>query len=125
MTLTVFTNLKQMFVLKFSYITFLSCLHFLHLKYCITYLAKSLSFIFFYVFHLRFLDDRTFATGSDDCTVALWDFRNVKQKVTQLQGHRNWVKSIEYSPATGQLISSGFDGKVYAWDINRYIFILK
>lgn len=69
---------------------------------------------------VRFLDDRTFATGSDDCTIALWDYRNLSQKISQLKGHRNWVKSIEYSPAIGQLITSAFDGRVYAWDINSY-----
>lgn len=69
---------------------------------------------------VRFLDERTFTSGSDDCTVALWDYRNLRQKVSELKGHRNWVKSIEYSQRTGQLITSAFDGKVYAWDINSY-----
>lgn len=69
---------------------------------------------------MRFLDDRFFATCSDDCTVALWDLRNLRGKVRTFKGHSNWVKNIEYAPADHALVTSGFDGAVYQWDINRY-----
>ncbi|XP_015594921.1 DDB1- and CUL4-associated factor 10 [Cephus cinctus] len=69
---------------------------------------------------VRFLDQRMFATCSDDSTVALWDARNLKQRVRTLQGHSNWVKNIEYSPSDGLLITSGFDGSIYTWDINSF-----
>ncbi|XP_033633432.1 DDB1- and CUL4-associated factor 10-like [Asterias rubens] len=69
---------------------------------------------------IRFLDSRTFASGSDDSTIALWDIRNLKQKVRCLEGHTNWVKSIEYCHRTRRLISSAFDGAVVSWDINSY-----
>ncbi len=46
---------------------------------------------------VRFLDTRSFATCSDDTTVALWDARYLKNKVKVLRGHSNWVKNIEYS----------------------------
>ena len=67
----------------------------------------------------RFLDDRLFATCSDDTTVALWDARNTRHKVAVLRGHSNWVKNIEYSSKEGLLVTSGFDGAIYSWDINR------
>lgn len=62
-----------------------------------------------------------FATCSDDSTVALWDARNLKQRIRTLQGHSNWVKNIEYSPKDSLLLTSGFDGSIYTWDINRLV----
>lgn len=69
---------------------------------------------------VRFLDQRMFATCSDDSTVALWDARNLKQRIRTLQGHSNCVKNIEYSPSDGLLLTSGFDGSIYTWDINSF-----
>lgn len=61
-----------------------------------------------------------FATCSDDSTVAIWDTRNLKSKIRSLQGHLNWVKNIEYSTKEGLLVTSGFDGSVFTWDMNSY-----
>ncbi|XP_046341010.2 DDB1- and CUL4-associated factor 10-like [Haliotis rufescens] len=69
---------------------------------------------------VRFLDTRTFATCSDDSTVALWDVRNLQQRIRTLEGHSNWVKNIDYASSLGLLVTSGFDGSVYTWDINNY-----
>lgn len=69
---------------------------------------------------VRFLDQRMFATCSDDSTVALWDARNLKNRIRTLQGHSNWVKNIEYSPKDSLLLTSGFDGSIYTWDINSF-----
>nr|CAD7431045.1 unnamed protein product [Timema monikensis] len=69
---------------------------------------------------VRFLDSRMFATCSDDSTVALWDARNLKTRIRTLNGHSNWVKNIEFSPQDRLLVTSGFDGSIYTWDINSY-----
>lgn len=69
---------------------------------------------------VKFLDSRTFATCSDDFTVALWDARNLSQKVRTFKGHTNWVKNIEYCPQDGLLVTSGFDGNVLTWEMNKY-----
>ncbi|KAL4231138.1 DDB1- and CUL4-associated factor 10 [Mactra antiquata] len=69
---------------------------------------------------VKFLDDRLFATCSDDTTVALWDTRYLKHTVQTFRGHSNWVKNIEYDAQQGILVTSGFDGCIYAWNINRY-----
>ncbi|XP_001606470.2 DDB1- and CUL4-associated factor 10 [Nasonia vitripennis] len=69
---------------------------------------------------VRFLDQRMFATCSDDKTVALWDARNLKQSIRTLQGHSNWVKNVEYSPKDKLLLTSGFDGVIFTWDINSF-----
>ena len=68
----------------------------------------------------RFLDTRLFATCSDDTTVALWDARYLKSRLRTLSGHSHWVKNIEFSYKENCLVTSGFDGAIYLWDINRF-----
>ena len=68
----------------------------------------------------RFLDNRLFATCSDDTAVALWDLRYLKHNIRTFRGHSNWVKNIEYAADQGLLLTSGFDGCIYTWNINRY-----
>lgn len=70
--------------------------------------------------YARFLDSRMFATCSDDTTVALWDVRNLHRKIRSLVGHCNWVKNIEYACDAGLLVTSGFDGSIHTWDINKF-----
>ncbi|GFN83512.1 Ddb1- and cul4-associated factor 10 homolog [Plakobranchus ocellatus] len=67
-----------------------------------------------------FLDNRIFVTCSDDTTVRLWDARNLSHELKILRGHSSWVKNIEYCSSAGKLITSGFDGNIFAWDINNY-----
>ena len=81
------------------------------LNYCRLFMDFSLT---------RFLDDRLFATCSDDSTVALYDTRNLKTKIRTLRGHSNWVKNIEYSKRDCLLVTSGFDGSIFTWDLNSY-----
>ncbi|XP_074133172.1 DDB1- and CUL4-associated factor 10-like [Sminthopsis crassicaudata] len=69
--------------------------------------------------NIRFLDDRLFATCSDDSTVALWDLRKLNSKMCTLHGHTGWVKNIDYDVNTRLLVTSGFDGNVIIWDTNR------
>ena len=69
---------------------------------------------------VRFLDSRTFASCSDDKTIALWDLRKLDAPVNVLKGHSSWVKSIEYDQNSRKLVSSAFDDTVRIWDINSY-----
>ncbi|XP_055850928.1 DDB1- and CUL4-associated factor 10 homolog [Episyrphus balteatus] len=69
---------------------------------------------------IKFLNNQTFATCSDDTTVAIWDTRFLKNRVRMLQGHSNWVKNIEYSNKDKLLVTSGFDGSIFTWDINAH-----
>lgn len=68
---------------------------------------------------VTFLDERIFATCSDDCSIAIWDLRNMQSEVHRLIGHTSWVKNIEYHKPSGKLVSSGFDSKILAWNINE------
>ena len=52
--------------------------------------------------------------------MVLWDARNLKQRVRTLRGHSNWVKNIEDDAGDSLLVTSGFDGAIYSWDINKY-----
>ncbi|XP_022902501.1 DDB1- and CUL4-associated factor 10 [Onthophagus taurus] len=68
---------------------------------------------------VRFLDKNTFATCSDDGTIKTWDLRFLKTSTRTLQGHSNWVKNIEYSEREQVLVTSGFDGSIYSWNLKN------
>ncbi|KAI3367427.1 hypothetical protein L3Q82_026281, partial [Scortum barcoo] len=86
--------------------------------------------------NIRFLDNRLFATCSDDTTIALWDLRKLNSRFARCTasqfarklnskfafaaGHASWVKNIEYDTNTRLLVTSGFDGNVITWDTNRF-----
>ena len=44
----------------------------------------------------------------------------ISLQVRTLRGHSNWVKNIEYESRESLLVTSGFDGAIYTWDINQY-----
>ena len=68
---------------------------------------------------VTFIDHRQFATCSDDSTIRLWDFRNIRFPLGVLRGHRNWVKNIEYDGASGLLFSIAFQDGVRYWNIEN------
>lgn len=68
---------------------------------------------------ITFLSDSLFATCSDDCTIRLWDSRNLCSSVGVLRGHTNWVKNIEYDRNSGLLFSVAFHDGVRYWDPNK------
>lgn len=59
------------------------------------------------------------ASCSDDTKVKLWDVRSLREHVNELSGHAGWVKNIEYSKKDGLLVTSGFDGNIQKWHINK------
>ena len=69
---------------------------------------------------VTFLDNRTFATCSDDKNISLWDIRNTRSSIFSLRGHTSWVKSINYNTRTKQLVSSAFDDTIRTWNINDF-----
>lgn len=69
--------------------------------------------------YAKFLDNKTFASCSDDTTVALWDLRRSESPVCTLRGHTYLVKNIEYDPHSKRLITSAFDGLINAWNVTE------
>ncbi|KAK7794397.1 hypothetical protein R5R35_011676 [Gryllus longicercus] len=71
------------------------------------------------VFNVKFLDSWTLASGSEDCTVAFWDVRNLKRRVRSLFGHLWSVKNIEYSSQNDILVSTAVDGTSLIWNLKN------
>ena len=60
-------------------------------------------------------DGSQVASGSYDQTVIIWDAAT-GDKVSELKGHSDWVRSVAWSPK-GDQIASGSDGRtVIIWD---------
>ena len=64
--------------------------------------------------------DSMFATGSADKTIGMWDLRNTKSKVHVLEGHRDSVVAIEWSPSEPTILASAsYDRRLICWDLSR------
>ena len=68
---------------------------------------------------VTFVAGSQFATCSDDCTIRMWDSRNLGGPLAILRGHQNWVKNIEYDPKSGLLFSIAFQDGVRYWDLRN------
>ena len=60
-------------------------------------------------------DGNTFATGSADKLIQLWDTSTADRKLT-LIGHKDLVADIDFSPDDSTLASSSPDGTILLWD---------
>lgn len=61
------------------------------------------------------LDGRQFASGSEDCTVRIWNLAT-GQEQRVLRGHGSWVNIIAFSPDGSKLVSGSEDDTVRIWD---------
>ena len=67
---------------------------------------------------LCFINDSMFVTGSDDCSVKVWDYRSPSQPVhTAYNLHTSWVKNVHYDAKSHSVLSSGFETTIRLWDI--------
>lgn len=59
-------------------------------------------------------------TASADKTVALWDMRNLKNKLHTFEGHQDEVIQVLWSPHNETIFaSSSADRRVNIWDLSR------
>ena len=58
-------------------------------------------------------DGSLIATCGADRKIKLWDAKGVLK--TTLEGHKDWVSSIAFSPDGKQLVSGSFDRSVKVW----------
>ena len=61
-------------------------------------------------------DGQTFASGSADSTIKVWNASQYKV-VTTLEGHKGSVLAIAYSPSSKSLVSAGDDKTVRFWNL--------
>lgn len=60
------------------------------------------------------------ATGSADKTIAVWDLRNLKNKVHALEGHNESVTNLYWHPFEESVLGSGsYDRRIIFWDLGR------
>ena len=60
------------------------------------------------------------ATGSADKTIAIWDLRNMKNKLHALEGHNDSVHTLAWHPFEESVLgSSGNDRRVMFWDLGK------
>jgi histone-binding protein RBBP4 len=60
------------------------------------------------------------ATGSSDQQVALWDLRNLGQRMHTFEGHKSGVYQVNWAPFNESIIGScGLDRRLHVWDLAR------
>lgn len=62
--------------------------------------------------------NKSFASGSHDKTIKLWDIGKVKETAT-LSDHKEGVWSLDYSASGKLLVSASPDKSVLIWDSNK------
>ncbi len=63
-------------------------------------------------------DGNTFASGSEDMTVRLWNTKRRSKRAT-LKGHTGWVTAVAFSKDGNTVASGDTDGTVRIWDVRK------
>lgn len=64
--------------------------------------------------------DILLATSSADKTVAVWDLRNLNQKMTSLEHHREDIYTVRWAPFNASMLASAScDRRICIWDLSR------
>ena len=61
-------------------------------------------------------DGTRIVSGSDDCTVLIWDATLDPNLLPEQQGHVGKVSSIAFSPNGSHVVSGSSDGIIHIWD---------
>ena len=69
-------------------------------------------------FHPEF--DVTFATGSADKSIGIWDLRSFDKKLHALQSHCDAVIGLQWHPNDAAILaSSSYDRRILMWDLSK------
>ena len=60
-----------------------------------------------------------FVSGSNDCTIKIWDVYRQKQCIATMTSHNKGVRDLNWSHTGGKLISASFDKYVKIFDIRK------
>ena len=63
------------------------------------------------------LDGHMLASGSNDCTIVLWEV-STGQKLRTLAEHSNWVRTVAFSPDGHMLASGSNDHTIVLWEVS-------
>ena len=63
-------------------------------------------------------DGKTFASGSEDTTVRIWNTKRGSKRAT-LEGHTGWVTALAFSNDGKTIASGDTDGTVRVWDVQK------
>ena len=63
-------------------------------------------------------DGKTFASGSEDMTVRLWNTKRRSKRAT-LKGHAGWVTAVAFSKDGKTVASGDTDGTIRVWDVRK------
>ncbi|CCA76519.1 hypothetical protein PIIN_10512, partial [Serendipita indica DSM 11827] len=61
-------------------------------------------------------DGSRIASGSEDCTIRLWNVVTGQFIGQSFRAHEGWVLAIEFSPDGSQIVSGSSDGTIMLWD---------
>ncbi|KIJ08478.1 hypothetical protein PAXINDRAFT_50146, partial [Paxillus involutus ATCC 200175] len=59
-------------------------------------------------------DGQLTASGGSTSTITIWN-ATTDEKVVELEGHSDWVRSLAFSPDSTRVASGSFDGTVIVW----------
>ena len=62
-------------------------------------------------------DGQWIVSGSDDCTICVWNVTTRAIKGVPLTGHTDWVNSVAFSHDGQQIVFGSFDHTIRMWNV--------